>query len=114
MTHHVRFNSQDIGPGLNASCDMKVLNSFFKCNDLGHEIKFLVSLCNILCPVQYFQALEKKSLFIKNMGIIKLLVELQVQAVCTFQKAETGHDLLVQVCFQVVKLTFFGARQFFK
>ena len=90
MTHLIRFNSQDISPCLNASGDMKVFNSFFKRNYLGQEIKFLVGFGNFLCPVQYFQALEKKAFFIKNMGIVKLLVELEIQAVGTFQKAKAG------------------------
>jgi len=83
--HFIGFLRKQIGTVLQAAGDVQAFNSFFKRDNLNQEVEFLIGLGGLLGLFQNFQALKEQSLLVKYMGIVKLLVQLKINAVGTFQ-----------------------------
>src|SRR5690606_250492 len=106
----VGFNRKTLCPVEHASGDMQCLDSLLECNCEREEVEFLICPRHFLCLLENLEALKKQSLFIQDVSMVELLIQLQVDAVCAFQQSQAGEDLLVQMRFQVVELALLSSR----
>jgi hypothetical protein len=94
--------------------DMEGLDPLLEGEDLDEEVEFLVGFGCFLSPVEEAEALLEKSLFIEDVSVVEHFVQLEVDAIGAFEKAEAGQDLFVQMGFKIGQLRFLDAGQLFE
>src|SRR5690606_564505 len=109
-SYFVGFNCKTLCPVEHASGDVQRFDSLLECNHEREEVEFLICPRHFLCLLENLEALKEQSLFIQDVSMVELLIQLQVNAVCAFQQSQAGEDLLVQMRLQVVELALLSSR----